>query len=319
MKKAGKPHPDILYSSKLLVAWQRHLKLQNRRPATIADYSGAVENWFKWAATNGVAIPLDVSPSDVSAWLEWAYGHYGSAASVRNRYMGVRHFYDWLVEVEEEIPVSPFGSRMARKIKPPELEETAKDVVTTEEMDRAFAMLEKGKRYRDAALLAVLYDTGMRAGELANLPMSAYDPLTGVITIERTKGKRIRYVRLSPEALRHVERYLRRRNDENPYFINGTTSRGKMTPSGVYGAVRKIFEDLGLKRTIGAHDIRHTSATHVAMSGLMSESDAMELYGWKEPEMWRHYTQQARKDAALAAHEAASPMARLAKLKQQKK
>lgn len=43
----------------------------------------------------------------------------------------------------------------------------------------------------------------------------------------------------------------------------------------------------------------------------MSEAEMMTLYGWRSPEMARHYSEQARRDAALQAHEAASPMARL--------
>lgn len=43
----------------------------------------------------------------------------------------------------------------------------------------------------------------------------------------------------------------------------------------------------------------------------MSEAEMMTLYGWRSPEMARHYSEQARRAAALQAHEAASPMARL--------
>ena len=75
--------------------------------------------------------------------------------------------------------------------------------------------------------------------------------------------------------------------------------------------MRKVFEQVGVKGTIGAHDIRHTSASHMAAAGAMSESDAMALYGWRDPDMWRHYSSQARAQAALNAHAKFSPLTKL--------
>ena len=314
MTTARKSLPENMLPAKLLASWERYLRQRNRRPATIADYSGAVRQFFFFAEDEHFPGPLEITREHVSQWIEHLYAHYPSVASVRNRYMGVRHFYDWLVTVEEEMAVNPFGDAQNRRVKPPEIEEKAKDVVSEENMRKASARLDNANRWRDAALLAVLYDTGMRASELADLPTEALDMETGVIMIEKTKGKRIRYVRLSPESLKYLDRYQRKPRADEAYLFNGTTGRGKLTRSGVYGVVRTIFEEMGIPN-IGAHDLRHTSATHVALSGVMSESDAMELYGWKEPDMWRHYTAQARKSAALKAHEAASPMARLSKKK----
>jgi hypothetical protein len=47
----------------------------------------------------------------------------------------------------------------------------------------------------------------------------------------------------------------------------------------------------------------------------MSERDMMTLYGWTDPAMARHYAAKALEDAAFAAHEKGSPLARLTKKK----
>ena len=73
--------------------------------------------------------------------------------------------------------------------------------------------------------------------------------------------------------------------------------------------MRRTFEAAGSTATIGPHDLRHTSATHVA--GAISEADMMALYGWRDAEMARHYTAQARERLALEAHANASPLANL--------
>src|SRR5207248_1901473 len=144
---------------------------------------------------------------------------------------------------------------------------------------------------------------GMRASELADSKTESVNLDTGLIVIPKTKNGRIRVVRMDSRTIRYLDRYLRRPRLEPEYLLNGT--RGKLTRSGIYWAVREAFESAGIKGTIGAHDLRHTSASHVAGSGRMSESEAMALYGWSDPEMWRHYTAQAREKAALAAYERA--------------
>jgi integrase len=199
---------------------------------------------------------------------------------------------------------------MAR-IRPPSIEESPKDVVAVEDMATVFKMLERDKNWRDAALLAFLYDTGMRASELADLRTVDFNIDTGVAFIPKTKTNRVRTVHLGPVGCRFVDRYWRKPRANADYVLCGP--RGKLTRSGIYWAVRKVFDRAGVAGTIGAHDLRHTSASHVAASGELSESDAMALYGWSDPDMWRHYTAQAREKAALAAHAKASPLDRLVK------
>ncbi|MCC6387949.1 MAG: site-specific integrase [Dehalococcoidia bacterium] len=77
----------------------------------------------------------------------------------------------------------------------------------------------------------------------------------------------------------------------------------------IHDLVRRTFEAAGATATIGPHDLRHTSATHVA--GAISEADMMALYGWRDADMARRYTAQARERLALEAHERASPLANL--------
>ncbi len=288
----------------LLVSFERHLRAERKDPDTIAHYVGASQQFLDYCLAEGLPAVENVTREHVEMWMEALHERY-RPHTVRNRYIGLRIFYKWLTE-EGEIERNP----MAR-IKPPSVEESPKDVVSAENMAKVLAYLEKAKRLRDCALIALLYDTGMRAGELADLRTENVNLDTGVIFIPKTKANRVRTVRLSPRGIRYVDRYLRRARADGEYLLNGP--RGKLTRSGIYWAVRKAFEEVGVPGTIGAHDLRHTSASHVAESGLMSESDAMALYGWTDPEMFRHYTGQARAKAALDAHARSSPLERLSR------
>jgi integrase len=248
----------------------------------------------------------------VETWLEQLHKTY-RPHSVRNRFVGLRVFLKWLA-AEGEIERDP-----TVRIRMPQVDQVNKDVVSPEDLRRVLALLDKtarsrqepsGERYRaerDALVVAALYDTGMRAGELADLRTEHVNPDTGIILIEKSKNHRSRVVRLSAVGLRYLDRYLRHLDRTPEYLLEG--KRGRMTRSGMYQIVSERFAQAGVKAKIGPHDLRHTSASHVV--GSMSESEMMTLFGWSDADMARHYARQALEKAALAAHERSSPLTTL--------
>lgn len=110
------------------------------------------------------------------------------------------------------------------------------------------------------------------------------------------------------ELVERLDRYIRRRKDDSPYvFVN--QRGGPLTRSGVYWLVRSVFRETG--RVVGPHDLKHTSATHVAESGLMGELEMADVYAWKDVEMARHYTKAARQKMAAKSQQTKSPLDRL--------
>ena len=172
------------------------------------------------------------------------------------------------------------------------------------DMAKAMRFLHDARRWRDAALVGLLYDTGMRASEVANLRTDDIDLEHGVAVIRHTKGKRVRRVSFSDECARLLDRYWRRARKDPEWAFNGT--KGKMRRDGIYDVVTRVFRDAGVPGVISPHDLRHTSASHVAAK--MGESDMMALYGWEDAAMARHYTRQVRAELALKAHKSASPL-----------
>lgn len=68
-------------------------------------------------------------------WLDSLRPRY-APGSLRNRYLGLRAFYDWMAD-EGEIERNPFGPPRARRIKPPIVPETTKDVASRETANTA--------------------------------------------------------------------------------------------------------------------------------------------------------------------------------------
>lgn len=307
MNQNGKTQTRNRNLPPLVRSFERHLGSEMKSRATIDHYVGATLQFAAYVAP--VELESATRPQ-VEEWLEALREKY-RPATVLNRYLGLRAFYDWLVD-EDEIAVSPFGPVRQRKLRPPQPPESPKDVLSREDVRTVLDYLVKHKRWRDAFVVAAIYDTGMRVGELADALLEDYADDSGVLRIPHTKGKRPRFVRFSAETLKYLDRYHRKRKEGAAgaeYLVAG--QRQHFTRSGLYVLVRRACQEAGITRRIGPHDLRHTSASHLAEDGEMSESDAMTLFGWKEPEMWRHYTAQARSKAALAAHERSGPMGKL--------
>lgn len=286
----------------LLVSFKRHLRAANKRPSTIDQYIGASLNYYAYATANGLPPPEKAKREHIETWMVDLLDHYAQH-SVRNRYVGFRMFVRWLV-AEGEIARDP-----TERIPLPTVDQVDKDVATKAQVKAALSELEKTKNWRDAAIVGVFYDTGMRASEVARATRADANLEEGVLTIlgGNAKGRRPRIVALSPQAVRLLDRYLRKRTDAHEALFVG--KRGPMTRSGLYEVVRDAFLAIGVTATIGPHDVRHTSASHAARA--LSESEMMALYGWQDADMARHYTRHVQQENAIEAHRKASPLENL--------
>jgi len=117
---------------------------------------------------------------------------------------------------------------------------------------------------RSIVLLAV--NTGMRQGEILSLTWQAVDLTKGIITLRETKNGEIRFVPLNSTA-KGILLHLRAKcNPDSPYVF----CDGKGRPLTRFGSVRGTFERAVEKaqiRDFRFHDLRHTFASHLVMSG----------------------------------------------------
>lgn len=300
----GKSHSSHIISVDPIVqSFVRYHRVKKSRPATIEQYTKTLQLFRRFCIEEGMPELIEVSRDHIQSWLLSLQETHASA-SVQTYYRHLKAFYNWLVK-EDEIAKSP----MAR-IPEPAVDETEKDIVAPVDVARLLKKLEKEKRWRDASVIAIFYDTGIRAGELANLKTEDVDLDTGIATIrsETAKGRRIKKVRLSDKAVRYIDRYLRKQGKRTEYLIIGRI-RQPMTRITLSRLVKRCFAEVGVKATITSHDLRHTWASE--MEAYVTESEFMALAGWKSPNMVRHYARKAIERNALEAHRRASPLERL--------
>ena len=118
------------------------------------------------------------------------------------------------------------------------------------------------------------------------------------------KGRKTRVVKISFDAARSLDRYIRVRARHaqayRPRLWLGVSNRGPMTASGIYQVIvrrgRQCGIDVYLRRF--RHHFSHTWLDHGR-----AEGDLIELNGWTFPQMLRRYGASARSARARRSYD----------------
>lgn len=127
--------------------------------------------------------------------------------------------------------------------------------------------------YRDKAILEVLFSSGLRVSEIAQLKRDHVNLKKDEFTV-RGKGDKLRIVFLSPEAKLWLGEYLQRRKDTSPYLLVRHDRAGRrqadpqpLTPRSIQRLVDHYAKAAGLTKRVTPHTLRHSFATDLLMNG----------------------------------------------------
>ena len=267
------------------------LMVEGLRPHTIRNYVGPVE---RFAQELGDTPPQRVSPADVRLFTA-SLQERVSAKTVHEAQRGLRRFFRFLLE-EAEIKSDPMREmRLVRYHVAPQ------PTYTEAEVKRLLLVCNMKSRdgLRDRALITVLFDTGVRVGELVSMGLPDWQ--RRVVRVDGKTG--VRDVFLGTAALQTVERYARRWRIAEGRLWRG--KKGPLTESGVHQAIARLCVRAGVADK-GVHAFRRAAAAQMKRLG-MQDSDILEVMGWKDVTMLRRYTAAVAGELAQSAHQRFSP------------
>ncbi|MCD6287827.1 MAG: site-specific integrase, partial [Candidatus Hydrogenedentes bacterium] len=153
--------------------------------------------------TDRPVVPSDITRNTVRSFLARLHGERLSPATISRKLAAIRSFFKYLCREKFS------DSNPAETVASPKLGFRLPNFLEIEEIERMLAAPDVStvSGLRDQAILEVLYSTGIRAAELAELTVRNIDLVGGSVRV-RGKGKKERVVPVGSYAVRAVERYL---------------------------------------------------------------------------------------------------------------
>jgi site-specific recombinase XerC len=305
-----------------LDSWILSLEAENKSPYTIRSYCASVRQLAAWAESEGIArVATEQLRAFLAAELRRRYGRHGrqvSPASVALARRNLRVYFGWLTAEEPALaPVSPMTG-VGEIIVP----ENDKPPFSAAEQAALLATC-KGSSFaarRDLAIMSVFCDTGIRVSGCAGLRLRYADDEGGARTDVRLKdhrlavklkGGRVLIVPIGRKTAADLDRYIRIRAVHKHALKEALwlAPRGAFTSWGI----RQMMERRGARAGIidaNPHRWRNTFA-HDWLDAGGSETDLMEITGWKTRAMIEIYAKKLRQTRAGNSHARLSPRDRI--------
>lgn len=277
LNKPGKIDP---VNAHVLQAMQQKLILKAYSPSTIRTYLNEMCQLLQ--TLNKVSADA-LTPEHMMRYLVYCYERLKlTENTLHSRMNAMKFYYEQVLGRQQFFWEIPRPKK--RFILPKLLNET--------EIRRLFNALTNKKH---KAMLFTAYSAGLRVSEIVQLKIADIDSRRMQIFIERAKGKKDRYVNLSPILLDILRNYIKICIPKPRYYLFESETTGQAYP---IRTVQQIFTNAknraGIKKEVGIHSLRHSFATHLLDKGtdIRYIKDILGHFSIKTTERYLHVSKQ---------------------------
>ena len=233
-----------------------------------------------------------------------------SASAMARKISAIRSFFAFLAG-QGILKANPAASIAA-----PRREMRLPEFLPVDEMMDLLRSLPSGgeKQARDAAILELLYSSGLRVGELVSLRWEDLSLEEGTVRVTG-KGRKVRIVPVGKKAADALKGYLAARGSRGslpgspPAGVLFRNMRGgPLTARSVARILAASLQRAGVGRHLSPHGIRHTFATHLLESGADLRA-IQEMLGHASLSTTQRYAR-VNVSHLVRAYEAAHPLTR---------
>ena len=241
-----------------------HLRLDlNYSEMTIKSYQQDIDSFNEYLQSVGESFQ-SANPQLIRNYVNKELVEGKTKRTCCRRIAGLRHFYSYLVQINI-VKINPF-----LLVGAPKKEIRYPEALYLEQIEQLF---EKNKeredqlRFRDQAIIELLYASGVRVSELINIKMKAIDLKNRTIRVFG-KGRKERIVMFTKSCQKTLLTYLN--NGPIKYgndFLFTNAKGDQLTARGVEYILKEIQDKTGLQLGLYPHLFRHTFATHLLEGG----------------------------------------------------
>jgi integrase/recombinase XerC len=284
----------------LLTRYVNYLRYErNASPHTIRNYQSDLVQFRDYLKEANAESTVDVRTIDalhIRGFLAYLFGREKKKTSIARKLAAVRAFYKFL-EKEGVLAANP-----AATVSTPKIDKTLPRIMTEEEMNnflnRVAEAVKSGEPMmrRDRAILELLYASGLRVSELADLDLRSVNFGDNMVLV-RGKGRKERIVPFGSKAKQALEDYLPirerllmevKRSGQTALFLN--TKGERLTTRSVDRLLKKYVLSFGPNVKTSPHSMRHAFASHLLTEGADLRT-IQEMLGHRSLATTQKYTQ----------------------------
>jgi integrase/recombinase XerD len=229
------------------------MQVRNLAPRTQVCYLEQVERFARHFRIS----PDRLGPPEIRAWqIYLAQDKRLAASSISVAVAALRFLYTVTLRrawsIKDDIPTCRQPHQLPEVLSPAEVA----------------AFLDAVKTPKQRVILTVCYAAGLRVSEAVRLKPSSsvIDSQRMVVRVEAGKGRKDRYVMLSPRLLNILRDYWKTTRPKE-WLFPGDRPGEPITTSAVAVACRQGRARSGITRPITPHSLRHAFAVHLLEAG----------------------------------------------------
>lgn len=256
----------------------KYLEGKRYSESTINSYGNFVLDFLKFSEEK----PVDaLTEDDVRMYIEWAVSTLHYSISTHRQLIGA---------IKQFAFFYPNCAIDTEKIFFPRKDNKLPTVLSKQE---AIDLLRVTHNLKHRTILALLYSSGLRIGEVIDLKLNCFDIDRKQIHIKGAKGRKDRIVIMADSFLALFRNYYFSYQPK-VYFIENP-SGGKYTPESIRGFLKRSCTLARITKRVTPHTLRHSYATHLLENGTDLRHIQV-LLGHSKPETTMLYTHVAQRD-----------------------
>ena len=249
-------------------AYIDYLRVERNLAAnTVAAYTRDLARLSSFLHDKGVTTPASVGEGLLHDYL-LELAETGLSARSRARALAALRGWFRYLRLQRDIECDP-----SEGIDAPKKVMRLPDVLGADQVEALLAAPARNtaRGLRDAAMLELLYATGLRVTELVTLSVQQVNLRAGHVRVLGKGGKQ-RMVPIGEAACVITTQYL---DEARPTFLKNPNERGlfltgrgrPMTRQGFWKRLRGYARAAGIRRDVSPHKLRHSFATHLIERG----------------------------------------------------
>ncbi|MGD9653419.1 MAG: site-specific tyrosine recombinase XerD [Candidatus Dadabacteria bacterium] len=234
---------------------------------TLESYGRDLKKFLLFIKSRGTTSAREIKYGDILDFMARSREEGLNATTIVRSMVSVKQFFKYLLS-EKVLSEDPTAH-----IKTPKMKKAIPGVISLDDVESILGAPDESTHegLRDAAMLEILYATGIRVSELIGLKLNDVNFELGFVVVYG-KGSKERVVPIGDKAREKLLSYLR---DSRPALLKGREAKalfvtrrgGGMTRQGFWKIIKAQALKAGVTKKISPHTLRHSFATHLLERG----------------------------------------------------